>query len=106
MIPGSRTSVLLADDHRMVLDCLVRHLQKDFHIVGTALDGRSLIEMARQTRPEGIVTDLAQAGYPSHAASSKGTCKRQHSRSDGALGPVDGRGSFPGGSVRHRAQGL
>src|SRR5215469_9531264 len=58
MSPGRRTSVLLADDHRMVLDCLVRHLQKDFDIVGTALDGRSLIEMARQKRPEVIVTDL------------------------------------------------
>jgi DNA-binding NarL/FixJ family response regulator len=58
MIPGRRTSVLLADDHRIVLDCLVHRLQKDFDIVGTALDGRSLIEIARQKRPEVIVTDL------------------------------------------------
>ena len=58
MSSGRRTSVLLADDHRIVLDCLVHQLQKDFDIIGTALDGRSLIEMARLKRPEVIVTDL------------------------------------------------
>lgn len=58
MIPGKRTSVLLADDHRMVLDCLTRLLQKDFDVLGTAMDGHSLVEMARRKRPEVIVTDL------------------------------------------------
>jgi DNA-binding NarL/FixJ family response regulator len=58
MMPGRRTSVLLADDHRMVLDCLTRLLQKDFDVLGTAVDGHGLIEMARRTRPEVIVMDL------------------------------------------------
>ena len=58
MIPGRRTSVLVADDHRMVLDCLVRLLQKDFDILGAATDGHSLVDMARRKRPEVIVTDL------------------------------------------------
>src|SRR5262249_38247088 len=55
----SRTSVLLADDHVMLLDGLVRLLRQDFNVVGTAHDGRSLIEMARQKRPEVIVMDIA-----------------------------------------------
>jgi DNA-binding NarL/FixJ family response regulator len=55
----SRTSLLLADDHVMLLDGLVRLLRQDFNVLGTAHDGRSLIEMARQKRPEVIVMDIA-----------------------------------------------
>jgi DNA-binding NarL/FixJ family response regulator len=55
----SRTSVLLADDHVMLLDGLVRLLRQDFNVLGTARDGRSLIEMARKKRPEVIVMDIA-----------------------------------------------
>ena len=55
----SRTSVLLADDHVMLLDGLVRLLRQDFNVLGTARDGRSLIEMARLKRPEVIVMDIA-----------------------------------------------
>ncbi len=55
----SRTSVLLADDHVMLLDVLVHLLQQDFDVLGTARDGRSLIEMARQKRPDVIVMDIA-----------------------------------------------
>jgi DNA-binding NarL/FixJ family response regulator len=54
-----RTSVLLADDHVMFLDALVHFLQKDFNVLGTAHDGRSVIEMARQKRPDVIVMDIA-----------------------------------------------
>jgi DNA-binding NarL/FixJ family response regulator len=55
----SRTSVLLADDHVLLLDCLVCRLRQDFNVLGTAHDGRSLIEMARKKRPEVIVMDIA-----------------------------------------------
>jgi DNA-binding NarL/FixJ family response regulator len=55
----TRTSVLLADDHVMLLDGLVGLLRPDFDVLGTAHDGRTLIEMARQKRPEVIVTDIA-----------------------------------------------
>jgi DNA-binding NarL/FixJ family response regulator len=55
----SRTSILLADDHVMLLDVLVRLLEQDFDVLGTACDGRSLINMARQKRPDVIVMDIA-----------------------------------------------
>jgi DNA-binding NarL/FixJ family response regulator len=55
----SRTSVLLADDHVMLLDGLVHFLREDFNVLGTAHDGRSAIEMARQKRPDVIVMDIA-----------------------------------------------
>jgi DNA-binding NarL/FixJ family response regulator len=55
----SRTSVLLADDHAMLLDGLVHFLGQDFNVVGTAHDGRSVIQMAKQQRPDVIVMDIA-----------------------------------------------
>ena len=55
----SRTSVLMADDHVMLLDVLVHLLQQDFDVLGAARDGRSLIEMARKNRPDVIVMDVA-----------------------------------------------
>lgn len=55
----SRTGVLLADDHVMLLDGLVSVLQNHFNILGTARDGRSLIGMARQKRPDVIVMDTS-----------------------------------------------
>lgn len=78
MIPGIRTSVLLADDHKMVLDCLVNLLRKDFVIVGTASDGRHLIEMARRKHPDVIVTDLtmpAMGGIQAMRVLQKERCR-------------------------------
>jgi DNA-binding NarL/FixJ family response regulator len=58
----NRTTLLLADDHEILLDGLADLLREDFNVVGTAPDGRRLIEMAREKRPEVIVTDI---GMPS-----------------------------------------
>jgi DNA-binding NarL/FixJ family response regulator len=55
----NRTTVLLADDHEMLLNGLTELLRKDFNVLGTAHDGRRLIEMARQNRPEVIVMDIS-----------------------------------------------
>jgi len=58
----SRISVLLADDHLMLLDGLICFLQQHFNVLGAARDGHSLIEMAKQKQPEVIVMDI---GMPS-----------------------------------------
>jgi DNA-binding NarL/FixJ family response regulator len=55
----SRTSVLLADDHIMLMDGLVHLLQQEFQIVGVAHDGRAMVEMATQLRPDVIVADIS-----------------------------------------------
>jgi DNA-binding NarL/FixJ family response regulator len=55
----SRTSVLLADDHGILLDGLVRLIHNDFDVLGTARDGRTLIEMAKEKRPDVIVMDIS-----------------------------------------------
>ena len=57
-----RATVLLADDHTIVLEGLATLLRDEFSLVGTVADGARLIEAARQHRPDVIVTDVAMPG--------------------------------------------
>jgi DNA-binding NarL/FixJ family response regulator len=51
--------VLLADDHKIVLDGLRSLLEDDFELVGTVEDGRALVSAAEQLRPDVIVVDVS-----------------------------------------------
>jgi DNA-binding NarL/FixJ family response regulator len=53
-----RPRVLLADDHTMLLDAFRRLLEPRCEIVGTASDGRALLELAASTRPDVIILDI------------------------------------------------
>jgi DNA-binding NarL/FixJ family response regulator len=55
----NRTRVLLADDHAVLMDGLVNIIKQEFEVVGVARDGRAMVEMARQNRPNVIVTDIS-----------------------------------------------
>jgi DNA-binding NarL/FixJ family response regulator len=55
----SRTTVLLADDHVMLVQALVPLVQQEFEVVGVAHDGREMLEIARQRHPDVIVTDIS-----------------------------------------------
>ena len=57
-----RPRILLADDHTMLLDAFQRLLEPRCEIVGTAGDGRALIDLAASTRPDVIVLDIAMPG--------------------------------------------
>ena len=54
-----RPRVLLADDHRIVLDGLQSLLATEFELVGAAANGRELLELAASTNPDVIVTDIS-----------------------------------------------
>src|SRR5215475_4937629 len=54
-----RITLLLADDHEILMDGLVHMFRRDFEVVGVARDGRTMIEMAKETRPDVIVTDIS-----------------------------------------------
>lgn len=54
-----RPRILLADDHTMLLDAFRRLLESRCEIVGTAGDGRALVDLAVSTRPDVIVVDIA-----------------------------------------------
>jgi len=54
-----RISVLLADDHLLVAESLRRVLQKDFDIIGIAHDGKMMLDLARQHKPNVVVADIS-----------------------------------------------
>ena len=54
-----KARVLLADDHRLLLQAFEKLLQPDFEVVGTVSDGRALLTAARELKPDVIVLDIA-----------------------------------------------
>lgn len=55
-----RATVLLADDHAVVIEGLRRILDRpEFEVVGVAPDGRALVDAAALSQPDVIVTDVA-----------------------------------------------
>lgn len=54
----ARLRILLADDHPQILMLLKTLLEPDYHVVGTAKDGPSLIEAARALKPDLVLTDV------------------------------------------------
>jgi DNA-binding NarL/FixJ family response regulator len=54
-----RPRILLADDHTMLLDAFRRLLDSQCEVVGTASDGRALIDLALKTNPEIIILDIS-----------------------------------------------
>ena len=53
-----KPSVLIADDHTMVVEAFRKLLEPQYEIVATAADGRSLLEIAPKLRPDVIVIDI------------------------------------------------
>jgi DNA-binding NarL/FixJ family response regulator len=54
-----RPRVLLADDHRALLDCVAMLLARDFLIVGTVSDGDELVSAAAALNPDILVMDIS-----------------------------------------------
>ncbi len=54
-----RARILLADDHRLLLEAFENLLEPEFEVVGTATDGRALLVAARELKPDVIVLDIA-----------------------------------------------
>jgi DNA-binding NarL/FixJ family response regulator len=54
-----RATVLLADDHVVFIDGIVRILKDRYDVVGTVTDGSSLLDAAKRLRPDVIVSDIS-----------------------------------------------
>lgn len=52
-------SVIIADDHKIVLDGLKSLLRKDFTISGLAGDGMELVRMVKSKKPDVVVADAS-----------------------------------------------
>jgi len=53
-----RTRVLLADDHRLVVEACAKLLEPECEVVATVKDGRSLLRSAQHLRPDVVVLDI------------------------------------------------
>ena len=53
-----RKRILIADDHALMLDGLTRLLSSEFEVVGTAADGRKVVQIALDLLPDLIVLDI------------------------------------------------
>jgi DNA-binding NarL/FixJ family response regulator len=51
-------TVLIADDHTLMLEGLTRLLATEFQVVGTAPNGRVLLEEAQRLKPDIVVLDV------------------------------------------------
>jgi DNA-binding NarL/FixJ family response regulator len=58
----TRSKVLLADDHPMVLDGLRKLLEPDFEVVAAVTDGHELLETAQRLQPDLVITDISMPG--------------------------------------------
>lgn len=54
-----RPRILMADDHTLVLEGLRKLLEREFELVGTVEDGRTLLAEAGRLRPDVILLDVS-----------------------------------------------
>ena len=66
-----RPRVLVADDHRAMLDSLVRLLTREFDVVAAVSDGASAVTEAEQLEPDLLVLDIAMPGLSGIAAAAR-----------------------------------
>jgi DNA-binding NarL/FixJ family response regulator len=59
MHPPEKKRVLIADDHGLVAEGLVRLLNPEFQTIGVSYNGRSLLSDAVELRPDLIVLDVS-----------------------------------------------
>jgi DNA-binding NarL/FixJ family response regulator len=55
----TRPRILMADDHSLVLAGLRKLVEEEGDVVGTAEDGRALVEEAQKLRPDIILLDIS-----------------------------------------------
>ncbi|OLB77794.1 MAG: DNA-binding response regulator [Nitrospirae bacterium 13_2_20CM_2_61_4] len=54
-----RPTILLVDDHSLVLAGFHKLLETEFDILGTAEDGRALLDMAPKLKPDVVLLDIS-----------------------------------------------
>jgi DNA-binding NarL/FixJ family response regulator len=55
----TRPRIILADDHKIVLEGLKSLLESAFDLVGTVEDGRALLDAAKNLYPDVIIADIS-----------------------------------------------
>jgi DNA-binding NarL/FixJ family response regulator len=68
---SGRPRVLVADDHRAMLDTLVRLLSREFEVVAAVTDGLAAVNEATHLDPDLLVLDIAMPGLNGIAAATR-----------------------------------
>jgi DNA-binding NarL/FixJ family response regulator len=68
---SGRPRVLVADDHRAMLDTLAQLLSRDFDVVATVTDGLSAVTEAERLEPDVLVLDIAMPELNGIAAAAR-----------------------------------
>ena len=55
----SRIRVLLADDHKAILDHVAKLLEPEFEVVGMVSDGQALLAASARLKPDVLVLDIS-----------------------------------------------
>ena len=58
----ARANIFIADNHRQFLEVLKRFLGEEFDIVGTAENGKDVVEKVCQLHPDLIVAEITMPG--------------------------------------------
>jgi two-component system response regulator NreC len=66
-----RPRVLVADDHRAMLDSVVHLLSREFDVVATVSDGLAAVKEAEHLEPDLLVLDIAMPGLNGIAAATR-----------------------------------
>jgi DNA-binding NarL/FixJ family response regulator len=66
-----RPRVLVADDHRAMLDSLVRLLSGQFEVVAAVADGLAAVNEATRLEPDLLVLDISMPGLNGIAAAAR-----------------------------------
>jgi DNA-binding NarL/FixJ family response regulator len=69
--PGKRLRVLVADDHKGMLENLVRMLSSDFDVVAAVGDGGAVIAQAERVRPDLLILDVTMPVMNGIAAAAR-----------------------------------
>jgi DNA-binding NarL/FixJ family response regulator len=64
----NRPTVLVADDHGLMLNTVVRLLSTEFNVVAALLDGRAAVAAVLRHAPDVVVLDIAMPGLSGIAA--------------------------------------
>lgn len=59
MEPRNRGRLLIADDHTLVAEACKTLLEGEFHVVGIVNNGRDVLRMAQELRPDVVIMDIA-----------------------------------------------
>ena len=68
---GGRARILVADDHRAMLETLVSLLSRDFEVVAAVADGLAAVTEAEHLEPDLLVLDIAMPGLSGIAAAAR-----------------------------------